>query len=144
MHGKQDRLFFGRAVGVLVPRPQGHDESVTFLPMKRLAVDRGRAGAAKRVINAGAGVPVRLGSLAGAKQLNPAAQRRQGRATGGWVYIFQCDAVMGVSVAVGQALERWIGIVPAVMKQWHVLLTGVADGPSHPIVSLRVGPFVHR
>src|SRR5262245_27636709 len=109
--------------------------------MKRLAVDRGCPGAAKRVIDAGAGVPVRLGLLAGAKQLNPAAQRRQGRATGRRVYIFQRDAVMGVSVATGPLLERRIGIAPAVMQQWHVLLTGVADGPSHPIVSLRVRPF---
>src|SRR5262245_51612263 len=107
--------------------------------MKRLAVDRGRAGAAKRVIDAGAGVPVRLGSLAGAKQLNPTAQCWQGRAAGGRIYIFQRDTVMRVSVAVGQSLERWINIAPAVMKQWHVHLTGVADGPSHPIVSLRVG-----
>jgi len=67
--------------------------------MKRLAVDRGRAGTAKRVVDAGAGVSVRLGSLAGAKQLNPAAQRRQGRTAGDGVYIFQRDAIMGISAA---------------------------------------------
>ena len=69
--------------------------------MKRLAVDHGRAAAAKCVINAGAGMPVCLGSFAGAKQLNPAIQRWQGRAAGRRVYILQGDAVMRVAIAVG-------------------------------------------
>src|ERR1700675_2301491 len=36
VHGKENRVVLGRAVGVLVPVPQRHDERVAFLPVERL------------------------------------------------------------------------------------------------------------
>lgn len=49
---------------MLVPGPQRHDESVAFLPVKSLAVDRGHAAAAEGVVDAGAGVAMGFGALA--------------------------------------------------------------------------------
>ena len=53
-----------------MPRPQRHDEGVSFLPVERLAVDHGRAAAAEGVVDAGAGVAVRLGFFVGTKHLD--------------------------------------------------------------------------
>src|SRR5215468_2800934 len=99
MHREKNRCFLSGSVEVLVPGPERHDESVAFLPMKRLAVDQSCAAAAEGMINARAGVAVSFGVLIGAKRLNPAAQRRQGRTASDGVYIFQRDAIMGISAA---------------------------------------------
>jgi len=128
---------------MLVPRPEGHDERVAFLPMKFLAVDHRRACAAEGVIDARAGVAVRLGLLAGPEHLNPTGHGRQGWPAGGRVDEFERGAVVGIAGRFGQPLQRWIGVAPVIMQQGRRGCRA-ADGSGGTVESRGVDGFSDR
>src|SRR5512145_3079946 len=72
VHREEQRFFFLRAVGMFVPAPERHNETVALFPVKGLPVDYRRAAAAKDMINRSAGVAMHLGPLSGAQHLHPA------------------------------------------------------------------------
>ena len=115
VHGEENGCVARRSVGVLMPGPQRHDEGITLLPIEFLAVDHGRAAAAERVVDARAGMAVRLGFLVRPKHLHATGHRGQGRTAGCRIDEFESGGVKRVSRRAREALQSRIGIPPVIV-----------------------------
>ena len=129
---------------MLMPGPQRHDEGVALLPLKRLAVDDRRATAAESVVDAGARVTVRFGFFVASEHLNAARHGRQGRAASGGIDEFQGGAVVGVTGCFRQALQRRVGITPAIVQHGRALRNRTANWTRHAVERRRIDGFVYR
>jgi len=63
VHGEQNSLFFGFAVGVLVPAPERDNKGVPLFPVDRLSVDDCGATPPEGMEDRGAGMAMDPGSL---------------------------------------------------------------------------------
>src|SRR5262249_3803997 len=79
--------------------------------------------AGKDMVDGTARLAMGLRVYPGSEQLNPAGHGAERRATGGGVGIFQGDIVKGTRIALRQALERGIGLLPGVAHgRWQIAL----------------------
>ena len=117
LNREQHGIRIRRRVRVLVQRPGRQGDNIALAPFELLPVDDRRACAVDYIVDGAAGMAVRLGALAGPQQLNHAGHRRQHRAAGLGMTVFQQDAVESAAFMIAQRCERLRSLLPGVKQQ---------------------------
>src|SRR3989441_984178 len=113
---KEDRILFS-GIGVLVQRPRRKREDVALAPVVGLTVDDAAALSLRDAEDGAAGDPPGPQPLSDTDELHAAADRRQHRAAGLRMRVFERDSLERAAVTIAQRVQRLHRLLPGIDEE---------------------------